>query len=445
MLEAGSMQIFRLVPLLLALVLVPASVRAQAPTESRSAEPLTLSEILAEARAHSPALHAAAARVDARRALERAAGLPPDPAVRIGAMNVSVPEFSADMPTSMVPSVEVMQMLPVGKLGLARRSAEQATAIAAADAEELWWEVRGRAAMAFYDVWRTDRQVAVLRESLTLLESFAAIARSMYAAGDASQSDVLRATVEVARMHADIVRMEAMRATAAAQLNAALGRSSAMAVPALAADVAPRPLPSADTLRAWAEQYRPMLARGRTELARAATELDRARREIWPDLSVGVQYGQRPGGSEMTPSSGTERMASLMVGFTLPVYARQRQLQMRTEARAMQAMAGADLSQMRADIDARIAELVSVIVRSRTLLELYETRILPQAGANVESAMSSYRVGAVDFMTLVDAQMARNGFEQELAALQAEYGIAVAELEMTIGRELPPATVDGGE
>jgi cobalt-zinc-cadmium efflux system outer membrane protein len=54
----------------------------------------------------------------------------------------------------------------------------------------------------------------------------------------------------------------------------------------------------------------------------------------------------------------------------------------------------------------------------------------------VSSALSSYRVGRVDFMTLVDAQMTNNEYEQELAVLLSEYGVAFAELEMTIGREL---------
>jgi hypothetical protein len=42
-------------------------------------------------------------------------------------------------------------------------------------------------------------------------------------------------------------------------------------------------------------------------------------------------------------------------------------------------------------------------------------------------------------MTLVDARMTVNRYEQELYALLADYGRALAELEMTVGRELPIA------
>jgi outer membrane protein TolC len=134
---------------------------------------------------------------------------------------------------------------------------------------------------------------------------------------------------------------------------------------------------------------------------------------------------------------GTERMGSVMIGFSIPVFAGRRQLRMRDEAAAMERMARAELTAMRAGVDARIGELVAELDRARTLVRLYRTEVLPQARATVESSFSSYRAGTVDFMTLLDAQMSFNNYEQELHTLLAEYGRGVAELEMTIGRELP--------
>ena len=40
----------------------------------------------------------------------------------------------------------------------------------------------------------------------------------------------------------------------------------------------------------------------------------------------------------------------------------------------------------------------------------------------MESSLSSYRVGGVDFMALIDAQMAVNRFEGEYFDLLASYG-----------------------
>ena len=401
-------------------------------------EPVTtLSDVYRAVQGQNPRLRAAAALVDARSAMEASAGLPPDPAVQLGIMNFSIPGFATNMPTSMAPSVQAMQMLPIGKLGPSRDIAELSTQMAAADAEEAWWEVRSDAAMSFYEIWQADRQIEVMRETLQWLQNFASVAKAMYSAGEGRQSDVLRAGVEVARMEAEIKRMQAMRSAAASKLNAVLNRAGDTPVGELAFEPQPIVLPGQDTLRMWAETYRPMIARGRTEVEQARTRLKLARREIWPDLTFGFQYGQRRALADEMGNSGIERMGSLMLGFTLPIFATQRQLKMRDEARAMEQMAAADLSFMRATVDARITELLADLDRARTLVQLYRSQVLPQARATVESSFSSYRVGRVDFMTLVDAQMTKNQYEQDLAALLAEYGAGAAELEMTIGRELP--------
>jgi len=226
--------------------------------------------------------------------------------------------------------------------------------------------------------------------------------------------------------------MEAMRAAAAARLNAVLGQPAETPVPAVALPALPLVLPPADTLRAWAEAGRPLLAEGRIGVAQAEDRARLARRELWPDLTVGLQYGQRA-----DPEMGTERMGSLMLGFSVPVFARQRQLRMRDEAAAMREMADAELADARVQVDARITELLAELDRARTLVRLYRGEVLPQAEAAVRSSLSSYRVGAVDFMALVDAQMTVNRSRQELDALRAEYGRALAELEMAVGREIP--------
>ena len=128
-------------------------------------------------------------------------------------------------------------------------------------------------------------------------------------------------------------------------------------------------------------------------------------------------------------------MVSLMLGVNLPVFAGNRQFAMRRETEAMRAMARADLDEMRAETRGRVGELYAAVERARRLGELYRTTILPQAETTVQSAQSSYRTGAVDFMTLLDDQMTVNRYRQDLNALDAERGTALAELEMLLGRE----------
>jgi outer membrane protein TolC len=393
---------------------------------------LSLEDVYVLARQRNAMLQAVQATVEATRAQESSARLPPDPQLQFGVMNAELPGLGSGMPTFMAPALQAMQMFPFpGKLALSGRIARQSTVMADAMATEAWWEIRGRAAMAFYEIYSIDRQLDVMRETLQWLEDFGQVAKAMYAAGEGRQADVLRAGVEVARMDAEIARMQAMRTAAAARLNAVLNRPADAEVPWPALPDLPLVLPDAETLEEWAAESRPLLERARVGLAQAQTRRSLARKEIWPDFNVGVAYGQRPG------DMGTERMGSLMLGFAVPIFAGRRQLEMRRETEAMEQMYRAELADLQVEVGARIGELVAELERARTLVELYRTEVLPQADAGVLSAFSSYRVGAVDFMTLVDAQMTVNRYRQDLYVLLAEYGQIFADLEMTIGRALP--------
>ncbi len=355
----------------------------------------------------------------------------PDPQLQLGLMNRELPGLGLSDPLGMN-QIQLIQMFPTaGKLGLAGRAAAERATAQQARAAEVGWDVRARAAMGFYDLYQMDRSIGVARETLRLLQDIAKVAETMYGVGQGRQVDVLRAQVEIARMQEEILRMEAGRAAALARVNALLARGpdSALGLPIL--PLFPDSLVPLDSLVAEAETHRPMVRAGEAEVRSAEATARGARREIWPDLEVGVQYGQRP-----MAGGGTDRMVSLMLGVNLPVFAGNRQFAMRRETEAMRAMARADLDELRAETRGRVGELYAAVERARRLGELYRTTILPQAETTVQSAQSSYRTGAVDFMTLLDDQMTVNRYRQDLIALDAERGTALAELEMLLGREL---------
>ena len=136
---------------------------------------------------------------------------------------------------------------------------------------------------------------------------------------------------------------------------------------------------------------------------------------------------------------GPQRMGSLMVGAAIPIAAGTRQRQVREETGAMRAMAAAELAIMRAETRGAVAEAHASLVRARRLADLYRSSVLPQAAATVASSLSAYRVGGVNFMTLLDAQMTLNRYRQELFTLEADEGKAWAQLEMLTGRPLVDA------
>ncbi len=367
-----------------------------------------------------------------------------DPEVELAFMNRELPGFTP-MPGVGMTQLSVMQMLPVaGQLGLKGSIARSQATAAAELAGEAEWEVRSAIAMAFYDVYVADRQIAVTRESLRLLEDIRQTAESMYRVGEGRQADVLRAQVQIAREAEDTLRMVAMRDAMVAKLEALVGEPGAEVVadrdtlgdrsPVL--PVFPRSVPQLDSLQQHALAGRRMLRAGEADVAASATSRRLARREIWPDLRIGVAYAQGPALAAMDEPSRNQRMGSLMLGASVPIFARGRQLAMREEATAMERMAMYDLAGMRADTRARVAAAHADLQRARRLQRLYRATILPQASATVQSSLSAYRVGSVDFMTLLDSQMLVTNYRRDLVMLEAEEGKAWAELEMLLSGEL---------
>ncbi|HEU4586260.1 MAG TPA: TolC family protein [Gemmatimonadaceae bacterium] len=421
---------------------------ARAATARAQTSHMSLGDLYREARQASPKVRAAHALARAAAARVPGTKRPPDPELQIGFMNYTLPGLRPMEPLGMT-QLQLMQMIPTaGKLHYSGRVASAQAAAEGERATEVEWEVRSEVAMAFYELYKAEQTLAVDRQTLRLLDEIRKVTESMYRVGEGRQADVLRANVEIARMVEDTIRMSTMRTSMVARLNALLDRAADAPVGSPALPEFPDAVPPLDSLIAQASAGRAMVRAGKRELEAAATQSKLARREIWPDLTVGVQVGQQrvtmPAGTDAAgmPIPGerrTERMGSLMIGATLPIFARSRQLRMREEMAAMQRMAEADLAAVRATTRGQVSEAFANLRRARRLAKLYRTTVIPQAEATVESSLAAYRVGSVDFMTLLDNRMSVNEYRQELIALQAEEGTAWAELEMLLGRELMDA------
>jgi len=85
---------------------------------------------------------------------------------------------------------------------------------------------------------------------------------------------------------------------------------------------------------------------------------------------------------------------------------------------------------------ARLTELRADALRAQGLGSLYRTSVLPQAQAAVQSALSAYRVGGVEYMTLVESEMTVNRYEIEILRLAADFEEALAEIEALVGGEI---------
>lgn len=392
------------------------------------ADTLQLSDVIAAAREANPMLQAARLRADAAQERVPQAGALPDPHLLFGFMNRPVTDLGrTDQPMTMN-SVSLMQRLPwPGKLGFSEDRAEHLAAAEVLEAEEVERRLLARVKSAYYRLAFMDRALMIMGETRELLRDFLQVSSARYAVGSGLQQDVLQAQVSVAQMTEDITVVEQDRVAMTARLNALLGRAATVPVGALELPVPDGDLPEVVELMDLAVAQRPALQAARQRALAAEAGYRAARRALYPDITISLGYGARP---------QFDDFVTLMFGINIPVFAGSRQLAMRREMQAMQRMEEARERDLYNETFAQLAELRAQAVRAQNLSDLYQTSVLPQARAAVESALSAYRVGRVDYTTLVMNEMTVNRYQIESVRLAAEYHRAVAQVEALVGATL---------
>jgi outer membrane protein TolC len=380
------------------------------------------------ARAANPSLQAARLRADAAAARIAQAGAWPDPQLAVGLMNRRVSDLgSAGDPMSKNAFQLAQTFRWPGKLGFGEERAGYLATAQRLEVLEAEHRLAARVTSVYYGLAYLDRSLSVMRETRDLLRDFQQVSAAMYSVGDALQQDVLQAQISVAQMTEDITVAEQERLAMAARLSALLGRAATAEIGSLDLP-APGEEPAAvDELMRLATENRPALAAARQRVLAAEAGYRAARRALYPDFKLMFEYGQRPDHPDL---------ASLMVGISLPLWAGSRQLPLRDEMQAEQAAQASRELDLYNETYARLAELRAEAVRARNLAALYSTSILPQAHAAVESALSAYRVGRVDYISLLNNEMIVNRYQIEQVRLTAEYHRLVAEIEAIVGVDL---------
>jgi len=383
---------------------------------------LSVAEAIAQALERGPRVVAARLGADSRRERATIASALPDPMLSVGVMNRPF-DFGSDQAMTMN-QVQLAQQLPwAGKRSHASQREARLTAAAQSDAEEVAASVVERVRTLYYRMAYIDRAIEVMEETARLLSDLHQIALTQYEVGNGAQQDILLAQVAQARMEADIRVMRQRRIAAAARFNGLLGRSPAAPVGVLDLPDPDPDLPELEALMAMAEG-RPALRAAGARIEAAAAQRDLASRAHLPDFNVVVGYSQRPEFPDLF---------SVMVGIPLPVRRGSVQQPLVRESEASEAAAEAVQLDLYSETYAALAERRADAVRAGEVSEVLRTDILPQANAAVESGLSSYRVGTLDFMAVLESQMLVNQYEVERLRLAAEHQAALAGIDALLG------------
>ena len=392
-----------------------------------------LRDLLTEASRSNPDIQVAQRDLDAARSRVSPVGALDDPMLELGVVNLPAQSRSFRTEDMTMKMIGLTQRMPYpGKRALRKAIAEREADAAEQNLQELANKVRRDVKVAYFDLALVEESERVTQNNLRLMEQLSSIAESRYAVGQATQSDVLKAQTQRARMQEELIKLGRERPMFESELNRALGRGAPVSVQPGALQLLELELPVED-LRAAARASRPQLIAQQRTIDRTAAMLDMARKEYYPDVDFRLSYGQR----DPTPDGmKREDMISFVVAINLPVW-RGRKLEPRvSEAESMREEARSMYQAKLNETDAMLRQQVAAAEQSLRSARLYESALLPQARLSADASLTAYRVGRVDFMTLLDSQVTVFNAELGHAAALASRNKALADIELLTGREL---------
>lgn len=384
--------------------------------------------LIEHARSSNPGFAAEQAEVAAARERVAPAGALPDPSFQLELM-----DFTNDMndgSPSLLPGqvgetrYRVIQPLPGwGKRELAERAAAARAEQAGASRDLAWATLVAELKAAWLRYYAADRELALNRDALALLQGLEETTLARYRLGLVPQQAVLRAQREITAQRLALVGVEQRRTGLAAALNGLLAREPRAP---LAAPAEPPPLPTALDFAALLERARaanPGVLADRQGLDLARIERERARVERRPDFSVGLTNNQ--------PRDG-ENSWDLMFEVTIPLQQGVRDARER-EAAHMLAAADARRTATESRIAGELGAAWSAFASGRETLKLLRGAMIPQAEATRDATRAAFAAGRVDFDSVLEAE--RQLIDTRLAMLQTEVDarLALAGIEKLSG------------
>lgn len=392
--------------------------------------PAALSSLVADVMERNPDLAALEQRIVAALARVPQAGALPDPMFEYGVLNEGWPLPFQTLGRKDFSEVYlgVTQEIPYpGKRGLRERVAQEDVEVERLRRDARVRELGAAVKERYLEIYGVQAMTTILdrnRRTLELLERTAAVRLGV---GEAPQQDLLDAAVEVSRIEERLSLLRRRALVSEANLRSMAQQPVDWTAGTVTPVDGPAALPPLEELRQRALDTHPEIAAAAREASRSEFAVQLARRELKPDLGASFVYHNRGGFDPIWTFGGTLR---------IPLYAARKQRKAIEEAEASLRGAQLAVDARRLEVAFQVDQAYAVASSAQAILRLYDEVILKQANLALESALSTYQVGKIDFLTTLSSWIRLR--DHELAHIDhvVEYLSALARLEALTGFEL---------
>lgn len=401
---------------------------AQAGTAAAQTVPtstLRLEDVLNEVKARNPQLLAADSLSKMAQSRVKQAYALKDPVLEFERMNTKYGDSflsdAGDRTTGIKQEIENPY-----RLVLKKRVARSEASVYAGLYQARVNEVLSKAKSAFYQYYIYGKYENTYQENIGLLKEFSKIAEDKYAAGLGSQSDAIKAQVELSRTLNKLITVQQEKEAARSLLNILMDREAEADLPAAEEASQGSSMSEFAQFEAAALKNNPdiLTAAARVEAAGGRVRLSKA--EYLPDLEL-VYRRRRSTDPRM------DRTYDFNFAITLPLGWTGNKGAGIDEAEAGRSLAEAEYRLARANV---ALELKDALVKARTslrLLDLYSTSVIPQAQQALKIAQTAYQSSAGGFLDLLDAERTLLDLKLDFYRFTVDYQTWLSELDRLAG------------
>lgn len=387
-----------------------------------------LRALVDEALTHSPVVLAARSHWRAQTKVPIQASTLPDPEVSLQHFTVGSPQPFSGYETSdfYYTGFGVSQDIPgPGKLRLQKSEAEKDADYSRHRYEAAERAVEEKVREIYYELFYHSRTQAILDHNQDELKQIQEIAGARYRLGQGLQQDLIKAQLQTTELLKEHAMHHQEEDTEQLQLKQLLGRDPDSRNIDIGEVKATQLQLDPSQLSQLADSGSPDLAADRAMEERSAEALKLAHQGYWPDFTVGYSF------EKTGPGFSDYYMLSL--GAKVPLYFWRKQTpaieQAALEAESAREQVRATQLQISSDGE---GSLVAMRTAER-IMSIYRDGLIPQAESSQASAMSAYRVGKVDFQTLLSSVLDLQNLRQEYYRSLADHEIAIAKIQQVIG------------
>ncbi len=350
-------------------------------------------------------------------------------------------KFPAELRDALVPTpvnlidyhLSVKQPLyTAGKVGTALRLASIEAEGAVSEVDRAQQDVALNVAKAFYGLMWAERYRDNVAETQHQKQLHAAMARTRFNNGVATEVDVLRSEVAVSNGQPDLVRAENEIRQARALLNFYLVRPIDFPTRAVG-DFSEKAWDGGnlEALTQEAHRRRPELLRLRIAERSAATQLQLAHAESRMKLDFAANYGIL---SRYPKDLADPKFARWTAGvnFTFPVFDGFRRSGLVWQATASQRAAHLELEKNEQQVRLALQQGLDELTAARETITAARTNI-SQAERVLAMTQNNYKYGAATTLDIVDAQTALSVARTNLLRGLHDYAVARASLRWAAG------------